>query len=303
MPEANKKRVGVIRGGAHGGYHSSLRQGGEIIMHIADKLPERWKVADILIDKEGVWHINGLRTEPASIIHKVDVVWNTAHPGISNVLADLSLPHIAVSPFSFLLGQESGVLTEHLKGISLNTPKKIVLPVYQSNFDGPLEEYAARKAKEIWRKFPAPWIVKTYTEDSDMGVHVAKTFPQLVDAILDGVAHQKSILVEELVGGVNASVHSVAGWRGQDIYIFPVRNIENGYKEKLESIVKNLHRHLGATHYLRSDFAIHPRRGIFVTEISFLPDLKEDSHFHRACASVGAEMHHVVEHILNRALS
>ena len=73
-------------------------------------------------------------------------------------------------------------------------------------------------------------------------------------------------------------------------------------KEKIIKITKDLHRHLGVEHYLKSNFVLHSRMGVFVTDISFSPDLRKDSHFHQACEFVGAKVHHIVEHILERAL-
>lgn len=296
-----KKRIGIIRGGDIGDYDTSLRQGGDLISQIFDNLSDKYKVVDIFIDKEGVWHIGGIKVDIAIIPHKVDVVWNTAHYSIQNIIKNLAIPQISTSVFSNLLKQNHEILNKHLTDLNIKTPKKIILPLYQPDFDGSVEDYVIKKTKEIHQRFGAPWIVRSFTEDQNMAIHVAKTFPELADAILDGVLHQKSILVEEFITGENTSTHSVSGFRGQDIYLFPPENISKQHKIELDRLTKELHKHLGVENYLKTDFTIHPKRGIFVTDIYFHPEIKEGSHFHKMCESVGAKMHHVLEHILEKS--
>ena len=297
------KRIGILRGGVGNEYESSLREGGDIIAYIVENLSERWKPVDIFIDKDGIWHASGVPVLPADLMHKVDVVWNTSHPIFSKILETVLLPVVGVSHFASSLAKSRTTLQEYMKNFDVNMPRHIVLPVYQEDLDGNRDEYIIKKAKEVHEKFGAPWIVKSFVPDSDMALHVAKTFPELVEAIYDGVLHKISILVEELIVGEEVAVHSVAGFRDNDIYIFPPTNLKASNKEKLMALVKDLHTHLGASHYLKSDFVLHPNKGIYLSSVSFSPDLKKNSTFHLACQSVGAKMHHIVEHILEKAIA
>ena len=299
------KRVGILRGGGGENYETSLREGGEIIFYILENLSERWKPADILIDKNNLWHLNGLPIEPSGLIHKVDVVWNVAHPSFSIILSNFSIPEIGSSFFSSTMENNREILEEHLKDFGMKMPRRIVLPLYQKDFDGPRERYAIKKAREVFEKFSAPWIVKSYIEDGTMGVHVANTFDELVGSIEDGVKHEKSILVEELIIGKVASVHSVPGFRGEDIYTFPFENSFGNFsfaeKEKLISLAKDLHNHVGAKHYLKSDFVLSPKGKVSLLNIDSTPDLRQNSHFYQACGSAGVKTHNVIEHILEQA--
>lgn len=305
----DKKRIGIIRGGTEGDYYASLNEGGDIILHIFENLSKKWDVVDIFIDKNGIWHLGGIAMDIPKILYKVDLVWNTAHHNLSYVLNGLAIPNINISSFSFLLKNNTDVLEEHVKVLDLKMPKKIVLPLYQEDFDGPLDLYIVKKSREILEKFSAPWIVKTFTPDTNMGIHLAKTFPELMNAIEDGIKHGKAILIEEFIYGKNVDMHSVSGFRGEDIYVFSPSSSTVGQArfprdetEKIIQITKDLHEHLGVEHYLKSSFVLHPQRGVFVIDVSFSPDLKEDSHFHQACEFVGAKAYHVVEHILERVL-
>lgn len=319
MQPNTKKRIGILRGGTGKHYVSSLQKGGEIILHISEKLGDKYKVADILIDKERNWHLNGTPVNPADLIHKIDVVWNTAEPNISVILDNFSIPNVGHGFFSSALEDNKDFLKEHIKSIGVQMPRSVVLSLYQKDFDGPRERYAIKKGKEIFEKFSGPWTVKSFTEDSNMAIHLAKTFPELVDAIEDGVKQEKSILVEEFISGKVASVHSVRGFRmgdppparaggaqAGDIYTFPLGNSFGSFsadeKEKLALLAKNLHKHVGAKHYLKSDFVLTPRGKVYLLQIDGNPDLKQDSHFSQACESVGAKTYNVVEHIIESVL-
>ncbi len=311
----DKIRVGILRGGAGEHYNSSLKKGGEIITHILENLADKYKPIDILIDQDYVWHFGGVPINPSDLMNKVDVVWNTLHPSFSNILQSLSIPNISNGSFLSALENNSEMLRKHMKSIGVAMPMSVVLPVYQKDFDGPREKYAIKKALVIFEKFGSPWVVKTFTEDSNMGIHLAKTFPELVNAVEDGVAHQKSILIEEFIAGKVATIHSVPEFHGEDIYTFPLGSSyadrsklgEAGFssieKEKLINLAKYFHHYLGAKHYLKSDFILNPRGKIYLLKIDPMPNLKKDSAFHEVCEQVGAKAHHVVDHILDSVLN
>ncbi len=287
-------------------YGDSLKKGGEILAHISENLSDNWKASDVLLDKDGVWHINGVPIEPADLLHRVDIVWSTVNPSISTTLNNLSIPFIGQNLFHSTLDESKEMLAKHIKKIGLDIPRSVVIPVYQEDFDGLREQYAIKKAKEVHAKFGAPWIVRSFTEDKNMGIHLAKTFPELVDSIEDGVKHNKSILVEEFISGKIASVHSVPMFRGEDIYTFPlgttfgIFSVEE--KDKLINFAKRLCNHLGVTHYLKSDFVLNPRGKVYLLQTESIPNLKPDSHFAEVCESIGTKPHHVIKHILEQTL-
>jgi D-alanine-D-alanine ligase-like ATP-grasp enzyme len=259
---------------------------------------------DILVDKDYIWHLSGVPVNPSDLVHRVDMVWNTAHPSFSNILLSLSIPTIGPSSFSHGLESSKEILKKHIKAMGLEMPRQIVLPVYQKDFDGPKNKYAIKKGKVVFEKFSAPWIVKSLTPDLSMGMHLAKTFPELVGAIEDGVNHGQSIVIEEFIMGKVASLHSVPDFRGQGIYTFPLGNSFGNFslneKDKLANIAKDLHKHIDAGHYLKSDFVMNSRGKVYLLGIDSHPDLKVGSHFHEVVSSVGAKMNQVLEHILDR---
>jgi len=282
-----KIKVGILRGGTGEHYASSLREGGNIISHIFENLSDKYRTVDIFIDKNSNWHMNGLPITPADLAHKIDVIWNTSeHPDLSVILDNFSIPSIGKGHFLKVLENNNDMLRKHMKEIGVQMPRSIVLP---------------KNAREIFERFAAPWIVKIDNETK-----VVKTFNELAETI----KNKNSVIVEEFITGKSSSVHSITGFRGEDIYVLSPQNLPTGRadftadeKNKIINFAKNLHKHLAAEHYLKSDFILHPRRGFFLTSIGFLPDLKKGSHFDQSCKSVGAEMHHVIEHILKKTLN
>jgi D-alanine-D-alanine ligase-like ATP-grasp enzyme len=283
MQSSTKKRVGVLRGGAGKYYNSSLQKGAEIISSIFENLGDKYKVADILVDKNYIWHLNGVPILPVDLINIVDVVWNASHPSFSNILQSLTIPHIGVGSFSSSLQNSRELLREHVKSVGVQMPRFIVSP---------------KNAKEVFEKFGGPWIVKNLNE-----IQVVKTFNELAEAINS----KDDVIVEEFIAGKVATVHTIPHFRGENIYTFPLGNsfgvFSDEEKEKLTALAKYLHKHIGAKHYLKSDFVVTPRGKTYLLQIDGVPDLKPDSHFSEVCISVGAKPHQVVEHILEQILA
>jgi D-alanine-D-alanine ligase-like ATP-grasp enzyme len=214
-------------------------------------------------------------------------VWNTTHPSFSNILDSLAIPNIGDSSFS--LENNKDLLRKHVKGIGLNVPRSVTAP---------------KNAQEVFKKFGSPWIIKNLS-----GIRVVKTFNELVEIINDS----DDLIVEEFIAGKVVSVHSVSGFRGENIYTFPLGNLPHRQagalgsfskeeKEKLSNLAKDLHKHINSKHYLKTDFILNSRGKVYLLQIDGMPDLKIDSHFSQVCEYVGARPHHVIEHMLEQVL-
>ena len=122
-----------------------------------------------------------------------------------------------------------------------------------------------------------------------------------------------SVLIEEYVPGIEATVAVIEGFRGQELYVLPVIEIRNKeeivpatfsskIKEELAVFAQKAHRARGLRHYSRSDFIISPRRGIYILEINSLPGLTEQSLVPKALRAVGSDTHELVDHLIGLAL-
>lgn len=306
-----KLRVGVLRGGVGENYEKSIKEGGEVLSFLTDYLGHKYKIHDIFIDTDGVWHFSGLPILPGELINKIDVVWNTTHPTNANILKSVSMPAVSSSQFSHALLNNPSLLKEHMQSVDVPMARSIVFPVYQEDFDGPVEKYINTKAREVWQKFSPPWIVKPFSPNANIGVRVAKTFPELVEAVNDLVASGESILVEELIYGKEARVHAVPGFRGEEIYVLPPAEVtgdtvrlgsfKQTEKEKLLNFAKKICKHIGATHYIDSAIVMTPKGKIYLKKISLAPDLNQDSCLHRSLEYLGVGREEVLEHMLHKA--
>jgi D-alanine-D-alanine ligase len=328
-------KVGVIRGGISGEYKVSLASGAAVLEHLrSDKLNKKYKAIDIFIDRDGVWHVNGIPTTMEKIIHKVDVIINALHGDygedgkVQQELEQWKIPYTGSGPFASAVGYNKFLTKQEFAKLGINTPRHILFPAYQKDFDGPRDEYATKKAREVWERLPPPWIVKPLTGGSSMGVHVCKTFQSLVDAFQVGVNENVSVLVEEFIKGKEATVGVIDEFRGKKIYTLPPIEIRipktatffdnevkyNGQsqeicpgnftdeeKAELERLASLIHTGLGLSHYSRSDFIIHPKRGIFALEVNTLPGLTNESLMPKALAAVGSNLPEFIEHIIKLA--
>jgi hypothetical protein len=69
-------RVGILRGGQGHEYEVSLKTGAGVLKNLPS---DKYQPVDILLTRDGTWHLSGLPVEPARAIQAVDVVFNALH--------------------------------------------------------------------------------------------------------------------------------------------------------------------------------------------------------------------------------
>jgi len=330
-------KVGVIRGGISPEYEVSLKTGANILSHLkSETLKNKYQAVDIFIDRNGIWHLNGIPTDLSKLAHKVDVFWNALHGDygedgkVQQELEQWKIPYTGSGPLASAVGYNKLLSKESFARLGVNVPKHILFSAYLEDLDGPKREYAKKKALEVIQQLPPPWIVKPLTGGSSMGVYICKSFDDLVLAFQAGVNEKVSILVEELIEGKEATVAVVDKFRNKKIYVLPpieIRipktkkffdyeakytgiseevcpgNFSKREKEELERLAELIHTGLNLSHYSRSDFIIHPKKGIYALEVNTLPGLTDESLTPKALHAVGATMPEFIDHILTLALN
>jgi D-alanine-D-alanine ligase-like ATP-grasp enzyme len=298
----SKKKIGIVRGGAGEHYEKSLKKGGEVISFVFDKFYPKWTPVDVFVDREGVWHISGMPIVPADLVNKVDVVWNTT-PSATSIIDSIGIPKVETQALHNVLESNADKLREHMDTLGITMPRSTILTSYLPGSDGSIEVYATNKGQEVFAKFPPPWVVRSISGKASMGVHVAKTFPELVNAIIDGVEHECSILIEELIPGKPVTLHTLGNFRGEEVYHLPLpRSFRDDEKEIIQNFGEELFKSLGVKHYLKSDVVLSPTRGVSLLGISFMPDFRDNSHFCDSCEQVGAKSTHVFENFLKQIM-
>jgi D-alanine-D-alanine ligase len=317
-----KKKVGVLRGGPSSEYEVSLKSGKSVI----DNLSNKYEVLDIFISKDGVWHYQGVPIKPVDIFKKVDVIFNALHGAygedgtVQKILDQFSIPYTGSTALASAIGMNKVLSKKIYKSNNLKTP--LHLTIFKKN-NNPSEII------KIFKSFPMPAIVKPVSGGSSVGTAIAKTLLELESAIDDALQYSDQALIEEFIFGREATCGVVDNFRNELNYsLLPVEirkpsnatffdydakysgkseeicpgNFTAGEKEMIQKIAKEAHKALGLRHYSRSDFIIHPKRGIYILETNTLPGLTSESLLPKSLQAVGCSLSDFFDHLIKLAL-
>ena len=323
-------RVGVVRGGISPEHPVSLKSGAAVLRALHEKFPDKYKPIDILIDREGNWYMRGVPFDPRDLRKKVDVVVNGLHGyfgedgKIQKFFDDIQIPYTGSGALASAVAMHKGLAKERFKALGVQTAQGIEIE-YKEEYG---EEHAANFTRDIWERMGPPWIVKPITGGSSVGTHVCKTFDDLRAALEENFQNKNSVLIEEFIDGREATVGVVNNFRGEDMYVLPPieivkpaaspffdfqakysgesqeicpGNFTREDKQELMRLARVIHEGLYLDHYSRSDFIIHPRKGIFALEVNTLPGLTEASLLPKAIDAVGGSFHDFINHLIQLA--
>jgi D-alanine-D-alanine ligase len=322
-------KVGVMRGGPSNEYEISLATGGNVLKALREKLAEKYKAHDVLIDKKGLWHLDGLPIKPEDLRSRVDVVFNALHgaygeDGTVQRFFELhSIPFTGSGSLGSAVGMNKVLSRKAFKQNGLK------VAVGQEIRAKEIEEDPEAVARRLFVSFPMPAIVKPTSAGSSVGVSLVKTQKELIAGLKEAIKHGDSVLIEEFIKGLETSVGIIEGFRGQEQYVLPVveikpattffdyeakyqgkseeivpaRSISQHVKEELSKLAQSAHKALHLRHYSRSDFIVSPRRGIYILETNTLPGLTNESLVPKALRSVGSDTYELVDHLIQLALN
>lgn len=316
-----------MRGGPNSEYEVSLSTGGNVLAALRGPLYDKYRAYDILIDKAGNWHIDGMPADQYDIAHRFDVIFNALHGSygedgkVQQILEAHGIKFTGSDSLASAVGMNKGLSKNVFKNNGLKTPVGREIPSIEAR-------RAEAIADELFRTFPMPAVVKPMSAGSSVGVSIVKTKTELVPALREAAKHGDSVLIEEYIPGIEATVAVIEGFRGQELYVLPVIEIRPKtkffdyqakyagqsdeivpatfsakVKEELAELAQKAHRALGLRHYSRSDFIISPRRGIYILESNSLPGLTEQSLVPKALRSVGSDTESLVDHLIALAIA
>jgi D-alanine-D-alanine ligase len=318
----SKKRVGVLRGGPSSEYEVSLKSGKSVI----DCLSDKYEVLDIFISKEGIWHFLGLPIEPKNVFKKVDVIFNALHGAygedgtVQKLLEYYNIPYTGSTALASAIGMNK-VLSKHVyKNNNLKTPLHVIITK---------ENNQLTEIIKIFKSFPIPAVVKPVSGGSSVGTAIAKTLAELESAITDALNYSDQALIEEYIAGKEATCGVVDNFRNETIYsLLPIEirkptnsaffdynakycgkseeicpgNFTTIEKEIIQKMTIEAHKALGLRHYSRSDFIIHPKRGIYILETNTLPGLTSESLLPKSLQAIGCTLTDFLDHLIKLAL-
>lgn len=315
-----KIRIGVLRGGPSSEYEISLKTGAEVLKY----LPEKYNPVDIFIDKVGVWHLHGMPKDSHLALRYIDVVFNALHGeygedgGVQEILDAHAIPYTGSTRFASAMAMNKAAAKGMLASYGIKTPYYKILRKEQVDSFYDL-------ARRLHRSFPLPCVVKPLAKGSSVGVSTASTLDELINALEVGFAIAETLLVEEYIAGREATCGVIDNFRNEHFYsLLPIEikppkqssffdyyakysgksleicpgNFSRAESAKLQELAKKVHSALGLRHYSRSDFIVHPRRGIYFLEVNALPGLTMGCPFPKAIQAVGCSFPQFLEHVI-----
>jgi D-alanine-D-alanine ligase len=323
-------KVGVLRGGPSSEYDVSLKTG----KHILDilKHPDLAQVYtgyDILIDKKGVWHMNGVSIEPHEAVKRVDIMFNALHGEygedgkLQHLLEAFAIPFTGSRAFTSAITMNKAATKEKLKQHGIQTPYFKEMQVGKTDDLGPI-------AHNLFRSFPMPVVVKPRGLGSSLGVSHASNFDELLTALDTARLFSNDIIVEEYITGKEIISGIIDDFRGVHPYtLMPVevRHRDKGQKildwatkqsgnvdyhspailsneerKIIDAALKAAHEVFGIRHYATADFIISPKRGVYLLEINTQPGIHEHAPILHALKAAAIKDHEFIKHILKLAL-
>jgi len=318
-------KVGILRGGIGHEYEVSLKTGASVIKNLpADK----YQPVDILITRDGAWHLNGRPVSPEQAIRSVDVVFNALHGEfgedgqVQQILESVRSPYTGSQAVASALGMDKQKSKEIFKQAGFKVPNGVVVKRdYQTD--------AEAIAYDAFQKIAPPWIIKPVGSGSSVGLYLARNYPELVQALEACFKISDRVLVEEYIKGKEATCGVMDNFRNQDYYpLLPIEIVTTPNKKlfdyeakyggetseicpgrftkeekaELERLATEIHKVLGLRHYSRSDFIVSPK-GIYVLEVNTLPGMTEESLVPKALRASGIPYGHFLDHIITLALN
>ena len=319
----HRTRIGVMRGGPSTEYEVSINSGAAVLNALRNHHESRYNAKDIFIDRSGAWHVDGMPASPESAIQMMDVIFNALHGNygedgkVQSFLEYHGKPFTGSGSLASALGMNKVLAKKVFRNYDIKTP------LHKEYLSDNISENATAISKELFQSFLLPAIVKPTSSGSSIGVTVVRSYSDIPEALIEAAKHGNSVMVEEFINGVEATCAIIESFRGQDLYALPPIEIRHGskffdyeskysgaskeivpatfsdgIKRAVEDAARKVHETLGLRHYSRSDFIIHPKRGIFILEVNTLPGLTENSLLPKALRAVGSDTHEFVSHVI-----
>lgn len=324
MSQAHKIRVAVLRGGPSSEYDVSLKTGETVLKSLS---PEKYQPLDIFISKEGIWHVGGIEKTPAEALKYADVAFVALHGQygedgkIQRILEHLGIPFTGSRSFASAVAMNKHLTKSGLSGF-LGKIKMAAHKIYTR------DEIKIKGVHGLFREIPHPSVVKPASAGSSVGVTVVRDLFMLEEALTKALEHSDSVIIEEFIEGKEATCGVIDSFRDEKHYaLLPVEivphtaspffdyhakysggstelcppNFNEATKKLIQEAAQIVHQELGLRHYSRSDFIVHPKRGVYFLEVNTLPGLTPESLLPKSITAVGSSLPEFLDHVITLA--
>ena len=317
-----RTRVGVLRGGISSEYDASLKTGDAVLCGLpADK----HEALDILITKDGRWHMKGFPVEPDKVARNVDVVFNALHGEygedgkVQQILENFNIPYTGSTIVPSAVGMNKNLAKKYFEFYGILTPKSKTIKK---------DEDVLLTAHSIFRKMYAPYIIKPISDGSSVDVKVVRSFEELVSGINEILEKSRAVLVEEYIQGREVTCAVVDGLASNKSFALPLleiiipenddilsydaryngkakkvspANIEQERTQIIQRMAVEAHKKIGLRHLSTADFIVSPRV-IYLLELNSQPSLYEDSSMSTILKAGGFELPEFLDYLIELAL-
>jgi D-alanine-D-alanine ligase len=314
-------KVAILRGGPSGEHDVSLKTGKSVI----ENLPEKYIPIDVYIDKKGIWYIDGAPVKPEKVIADVHVVFNAMHGTygedgeVQQLLEHFKIPFTGSGALASAIGMNKKLSKEIFKANGIKSP---IHTIIKSGED------VLEFSKKLFVTFPIPVVIKPNNSGSSLGVSIADNISNIEKGIIEALKHSDTVIIEEFIKGREATCGVVDNLRGVEVYpLLPIEirkpkeaaffDFNSKYggvseeicpgafsqreKEEIQKMAINVHKALGLKHYSRSDFIVHPKRGVYVLEVNTLPGLTTESLLPKSFKAIGYSFSQFLDHVITEA--
>ncbi|MBU6427313.1 D-alanine--D-alanine ligase [Patescibacteria group bacterium] len=320
-------RIGVMRGGPSEEYGVSLKTGSNVLAVLRNNYADKYEPHDVLIDRSGNWYFDGVAISAGRACERIDCIFNAMHGSfgedgkVQHILEMHGVPFTGSGSFSSAAAMNKITAKKIMADSGVKTPRHIEIKSEEITAD------PERSASSLFRTLLLPAIVKPVSSGSSVGVSIVRAYGDLPRSLAVAAAPGGGVMIEEYIPGVEATCGVMEHFRGEALYALPAIEIRpetsffdyeakyagrsreivpstftDQIKNTIHELAKEIHRALGLRHYSRSDFIIHPKKGIYALEVNTLPGLTEESLFPKALEAVGSGTGELVDHIIGLAL-
>jgi len=320
-----------MRGGISPEYDVSLKTGGAVLKNLPK---EKYHPVDVLLTKDGTWHIGGLPTDLPKLSKKVDVVFNALHGEygedgkVGRLLEHFNIPYTGSRSMPSAISMNKELSKKAFRKAGLRTPKHATIESCRIAEAMKKPHLFQELIFDILERVPTPLVVKPVSGGSSVGVFIIDTERDL-PGVLQTVAESGwNLMFEEFIAGKEATCGVVENFRGEKIYsLLPIEirpftenkffdyeakyggkseeiipgNFSKKESQVLQNMAKLAHQSLGLRHYSRSDFIVTPK-GIYILEVNTLPGLTEQSLIPKSLQAVGSSLPEFLDHIIGLAM-
>jgi D-alanine-D-alanine ligase len=321
-----KRRIAILRGGPGHERAHSMRSGKAAL----DVLKTEHDVIDIIVDTNGDWYVDGFKVRPEPIIALADGFLNTISGSYGEDGTAQSILERFGAQYAGSRGSAAATSLDKVAAKRAFADAGMKTPVWRA-YELPQtgrREYIINLIEELFETFPFPAIVKPRRGGLSVGTGVYVSKNDILPALHAAFSMSPEVIVEEYIDGIEATCAVVEGMRGQALYAAPPAKVVRSpysvhdfhtkhsdeqffetpaplcekHKREIEDWAKKAHATLGMKDVSRSDFVVHPRRGVYLIETNSVPSYKQGDSFLAAFPAVGASEQEIYNAILRRIL-